>query len=86
MPNNTPSLRKIQAEPPRRNPFGELLNVAQTSQYLGCSANTVRNMIQRGELSAVRLGPRMVRIRREELDAILRPYEGGQAGTWAHLR
>lgn len=86
MTNHTPRLGKLQAEPPRRSPFGDLLNVEQTSQYLGCSANTVRNMIHRGELSAVRLGPRMVRIRRDDLDAILRPYEGGQAGTWAHLR
>jgi hypothetical protein len=35
---------------------------------------------------AVRMGPRMIRIRREDLDAILQPYDAGQAGQWAHLR
>ena len=85
MSNHTPSLEKYQAET-LRTQFGDLLNVKQASEYLGCSCNTVRNMIRREELSAVRLGPRMVRIRRDDLDAILKPYEGGQAGTWAHLR
>lgn len=86
MSNPTPHLGEIHTEPPRRGTFGDLLNVKQASEYLGCSNNTVRNMIRREELSAVRLGPRMVRIRRDDLDAILKPYEGGQAGTWAHLR
>jgi hypothetical protein len=39
-----------------------------------------------GSLKAVRMGPRMVRIRREDLEALLQPYDAGQAGSWAHLR
>ena len=73
-------------ETPRRTQFGDLLTIRQVAEYLGCSETTVRNRTREGSLKAVRMGPRMIRIRRDDLDAILQPYDAGQAGQWAHLR
>jgi excisionase family DNA binding protein len=71
---------------PPRTQFGDLLTIRHAAEYWGCSETTVRNRIKEGSLKAVRMGPRMIRIRREDLDAILQPYDAGQAGQWAHLR
>ena len=71
---------------PSRTQFGELLTIRQVAEYLGCSETTVRNRIKEGSLKAVRMGPRMIRIRRDDLDEILQPYDAGQAGSWSHLR
>ena len=73
-------------ETPRRTQFGDLLTIRQVAEHLGCSETTVRNRTREGSLKAVRMGPRMIRIRRDDLDAILQPYDAGQAGQWAHLR
>lgn len=71
---------------PKRSGFGELNTIEQTAQRLGCSKNTVRALIRKGDLPAVRIGPRMVRVRETDLEQILQPYDSGQAGSWAHLR
>jgi excisionase family DNA binding protein len=46
----------------------DLLTVEDVAKWLRLSKMTVRNMISRGELSAIYLGQRRVRIRRSELD------------------
>lgn len=53
---------------------------------MGCSENTVRNMIRRGDLTAVRVGPRLVRVREADVEAALNPIEPALAGTWAGVR
>jgi len=76
----------VRTETLHRPAIGDLLTIRQVSEYLGCSETTIRNHAKEGSLKAVRMGPRMIRIRREDLDAILQPYDAGQAGQWAHLR
>jgi excisionase family DNA binding protein len=76
----------VTTEPPRRTSFGDLFTIRHAAEYWGCSEATVRNRTMEGSLKAVRMGPRMIRIRREYLDEILQPYDPGQAGQWAHLR
>jgi excisionase family DNA binding protein len=49
----------------------ELLTVAEVANLLRLNQQTVRNMIDRGELGAVRVGQRRVRIRQSQLDAFL---------------
>jgi len=49
----------------------EFLTVAEVAETLKVAGQTVRNWIDRGELTAVRVGSRRVRIRREDLDAFL---------------
>lgn len=74
------------SEDQRPTPFGDLLTIRQAAEYLGCSETTVRNRTRDKSLTAVRMGPRLVRIRRDDLDMILQPYDVGQAGRWAYLR
>ena len=48
------------------------MSIGQTAEYLGINERTVRNAIADGRLTAYQLGPRVVRLRRSEVDAALR--------------
>jgi excisionase family DNA binding protein len=48
-----------------------VLRIAQSAAYIGCSRSFVYLLIQRGELSRIRLGGRASGIRRSELDGWL---------------
>ena len=63
-----------------------LITLRQAAEESFCSVSTLRNLIARGDLTAYRFGPRMIRVRREDLAGLLKPYESGQAGSWSHLR
>jgi excisionase family DNA binding protein len=49
----------------------EFLTVGEVAQLVKLNPQTVRNMTDRGELPAVRVGARRVRIQRSDLDAFL---------------
>ena len=49
----------------------EFLTVAEIADLLRLNQQTVRNWIDRGELPAVRVGVRRVRVRRSDLDALI---------------
>jgi excisionase family DNA binding protein len=49
----------------------EFLTVDEVAALLKLNPQTVRNMIDRGELPAVRVGSRRVRIQRSDLDEFL---------------
>jgi excisionase family DNA binding protein len=48
-----------------------LLTVAEVAARLKLHEQTIRNWIDRGELPAVRVGARRVRVREHDLDALL---------------
>ena len=50
----------------------QLLTVEDVAKYLNVSVGTVRNLINGGDLEAVRVG-RSVRIRPEAVEAFLQP-------------
>lgn len=52
------------------------MSIADTAAYLGVTVRTVQQMIADGRLPAYRLGARVVRLRRTEIDAALQPYGG----------
>jgi excisionase family DNA binding protein len=47
------------------------LTVAEIAEQLRLNQQTVRNWIDRGELSAIRVGPRRVRVRASELERFI---------------
>ena len=49
----------------------EYLTVAEVADLLKLNSQTVRNWIDRGELPAVRVGSRRVRVRQSDLDAFI---------------
>ena len=59
----------------------EYFTVAKAAEKLQLHPNTIRNLILRGDLKAERIG-RSIRIRNENLDALLTPYVGGGQGVW----
>jgi excisionase family DNA binding protein len=64
----------------------ELLTVKEVAELLKLNQQTVRNMIDRGELGHVRVGQRRVRVRQSQLDAFLAAGESDphppEANAW----
>ena len=58
------------ATDPARSPF---LTVAQAADELAVTERFIRKLIAEGELRAVKVGARVVRIRRTDLEDLLRP-------------
>jgi excisionase family DNA binding protein len=54
----------------------EFVTQQQAAAALQVTVNTIRSLIDRGELPAYRVGGRIVRIRRVDLDRILTPIGG----------
>jgi putative molybdopterin biosynthesis protein len=54
-----------------------LMLIEEVAEYLRISANTVRNMIDRGELPAARIG-KQYRIKRVDVDRLLETGEPEQ--------
>lgn len=52
----------------------EYMGLTEVAKYLGVARNTIANLIERGELKAVRVG-RQFRIHRETLAAFLKENE-----------
>lgn len=52
------------------------LSISETADYLGVTTRTVRQAIADGRLTGYRLGARLVRLRRDEIDAAMRPFGG----------
>ena len=57
------------------------VSLDSAAKYLGVSEKTIRRHISSGRLPAYRIDRRLIRIRREDLDALLRPIPtaGGTA-------
>src|SRR4051812_44300903 len=54
----------------------ELLTIAEAANALKVSTITIHRWLKGGRLTAYRVGPRVVRIRRSELSRILSPHHG----------
>lgn len=51
------------------------MTIKDVAQYLGVTVRTVRTMVIDGRLRAYQLGPRVIRFRRSEIDAALKPMD-----------
>lgn len=60
-------------------PPDDLLTIDAAAALLGIHARTVRRRIADGTLPAVRVGPRLVRVRRSAIEAALRPIPSAAA-------
>jgi len=60
----------------------ELLTVEEAADLVKVHSNTIRNAIRDGRLPAIRLGARIIRIRKSDLLAAFAPYSGGEYGVW----
>jgi excisionase family DNA binding protein len=56
-----------------RSALPVLLTMDQAAEHLGVTVRTIRNYVASGALPAYRLGPRGVRVREADVEALLRP-------------
>jgi excisionase family DNA binding protein len=54
----------------------DYMSVLDTAEYLKVTPRAIRSMIADGRLRAYKLGPRIIRLRRDEIDAALTPFGG----------
>lgn len=73
--------RLARAEKSATDP-NQLLSVPQICEEWETHENTVYGWIRSGQLPAVKIGPRMIRVRRSDLAEFLTPYEA-EASVWA---
>lgn len=59
------------------------VSINQAAEIVGVHPNTIRNLLIRGELHGERIGKRIIRIRKSDLDALFTPFVGGEFGVWA---
>lgn len=55
------------------NPEPEYLRLSSAAALLDVNERTVANWIKDGRIQAYRMGPRQIRIRRDDLEALLAP-------------
>lgn len=72
-------LREIGIKPLINNTTAVLIDVNTAAALLGVSAKSVRRWISNGRLEAFRVGPRLLRVRRADVDAL--PSALPTAGT-----
>lgn len=51
----------------------QFVTIAEAAQRSSCSPKTIRRYIAAGHLTAYRMGPKLIRLDVEELDALMRP-------------
>jgi len=50
-----------------------MMSISETAEHLGVCPKTVRRWIAEGRLKAVRLGPRLIRVDRDSIMALMKP-------------
>lgn len=60
------------------SPVLRLVSMAEAAEMLGVHKNTIRGLIARGDLPAVRLGPQIIRIDVAELEKLGTPIGGAR--------
>jgi len=60
-----------------------LLPIQEAADQNGVHRNTIWNLIRAGQLPAVRLGKRIVRVRESDLAKLFTDYKAGEFGKWS---
>ena len=60
----------------------EYLSIQGAAKRIKVHPNTIRNLIKSGDLSAERIGSKIIRIKSTDLEALLTPVVGGEFGVW----
>jgi excisionase family DNA binding protein len=64
----------------RRHPVEQAyIGLPEAATYLGVAEKTIRRLIRDSKLPAYRLGNRVIKIKIEDLETVLRPMGGGAA-------
>jgi excisionase family DNA binding protein len=72
MPRTVPPRAKIATDAERRR-VHQLITIAEAAERLRVNPRTVRRRVADGHLTAYRVGPSLIRLDSDEVDALLRP-------------
>ena len=64
---------------PNRTPRRHLISLGEAAEIIGCHPRTIRRRISEGQLTAYRVGPRLLRVDEAEVEHLLRPLPTGGA-------
>jgi excisionase family DNA binding protein len=71
--STTHSVRNTSGQERTKADRGRMLDLAEAAEQLSLHPRTVRRMIARGKLAAVRVGPRLLRVRAADVEALGKP-------------
>ena len=54
--------------------------LAQAAEYAGVPPSTLRDWIRRGEIRGYRMGPRLIQVDLDDVDALRRPIPAARPG------
>jgi excisionase family DNA binding protein len=63
----------------------EYLSIQGAAKRIKVNPNTIRNLIKSGDLKAVRIGSKIIRIKSTDLEALFTSVEGGEFGIWKSI-
>lgn len=63
---------------PKNKSVRRLDSIPNAAEYIGVNPKTIRRWIAAGRLSAYRLGPRLIKVDLDQLDAMLQPIGGAR--------
>jgi excisionase family DNA binding protein len=66
--------KRKEAEPEMEDERRDWMRVREAAEYFGVPRSRMYDLIQRGEVPAVRLGSRSIRVSRSEAERFLREY------------
>jgi len=58
-----------------KDEFDELLTIGEAAEVVGVHPSTIRRRIEKGKLIAFRVGPRLIRVRRSDLERLFKSIE-----------
>ncbi|GAB3758810.1 hypothetical protein GCM10027599_26710 [Yimella radicis] len=64
-----------------RTPRRQLATIPDAAEYACVSTKTIRRRIASGDLTGYRMGPRLLRVDLDELDALLKPIPTARGGA-----
>lgn len=64
---------------PENKSVRRLASIAGAAEYAGVCPKTIRRWIASGRLDAYRVGPRLIKVDLDSVDALFRPVGGGVA-------
>lgn len=72
-----PTSHSSRATKRRERPHPELIGLSEAADRCGLSYRTIRRYVASGRISAVRVGPRLLKVDAADLDKLKQPVGGG---------
>lgn len=64
-----------------KTPNRRYASINEAAEYVAAHHQTIRRWIAEGRITGYRMGPRMIRVDLDELDALMRPLAAAKRGA-----